>query len=60
MCKSCNETLVKQDVLDLFKLIRCIFVFKSMTGNMRYLGKITAYAVGNRTQYGHVKSSFSA
>ncbi len=34
MCKSvksCNETLVKWDVLDLFKLIRCIFVFKSVT-----------------------------
>ncbi len=29
--KSWNETLVKRDVLDLFKLIKC--VFKSMTEN---------------------------
>ncbi len=37
MCKSvksCNETLVKWDVLDLFKLIRCIHAFKSVTENM--------------------------
>ncbi len=36
MCKSvksCIETLVKWDVLDLFKLIRCIFVSKSVTVN---------------------------
>ncbi len=32
MCKSvksCKETLVKWEVLDLFKLIRCIFVLKA-------------------------------
>ncbi len=63
MCKSvksCNKTVVKWDVLDLFKLIRCIFVFKSMTENNRFLGKITVYALRDRTQHGHVKSSFSA
>ncbi len=63
MCKSvksCNETLVKWDVLDLFKLIRCIFVFKSVTENMRVLKKIAVYALGDRTHHGHVKSSFSA
>ncbi len=56
--KSCNETLVKWDVLDLFKLIRCIFVFKSVTENLCFLGEITVYALRDRTQHGHVKSSF--
>ncbi len=63
MCKSvktCNETLVKWDVLDLFKLIRCIFVLKCVTENMHFLGKITVYALRDKTQDGHVKSSFSA
>ncbi len=32
--KSWNKALVKRDVLDLFKLIRCIFVFKSVTENV--------------------------
>ncbi len=57
MCKSVksyNETLVKWDVLDLLKLIRCIFVFKSITENMRFLRKITVYALRDRTQQGHV------
>ncbi len=57
MCKSvklCNDTLVKWDVLDLFKLIRCIFVFKSMTENMRFPRKITVYALRDGTQHGHV------
>ncbi len=36
-----------------FKLIKSIFVFKSMTENMRFLGKITMYALRDRTQ--HVK-----
>ncbi len=65
MCKSiksCNETLVKWDVFYLFKLInaRCIFIFKSVTENMRFLRKITVYALRDRTQHGHVKSPFSA
>ncbi len=64
MCKSiksCNKTLVKWDVLYLFKLInaRCIFIFKSVTENMRFLRKITD-ALRDRTQHGHVKSPFSA
>ncbi len=48
MCKSvksCNETLVKWDMLALFKLIRCTFVFKSGTENMCFLRKITVYAL---------------
>ncbi len=53
------ETLVKWDVLDLFKLIRCIFVFKSMIESMRFLRKIIVYALRDRTQHGHVKLSFS-
>ncbi len=63
MCKSvksCNETLVKWDLLDLFKLIRCIFVIKSVTDNMRFLRKVTVYALRDRTQHVHLKSSFSA
>ncbi len=57
MCKSVksyNETLVKWDVLDLLKLIRCIFVFKSITENMHFLRKITVYALRDKTQQGHV------
>ncbi len=61
MCKSvksCNETLVKWDVLYLFRLIRCVFVFKSVTEIMCFLGKITVYVLREGTQHGHVKSSF--
>ncbi len=45
--KSWNETLVKRDVLDLFKFIRC--VFKSVTENMCFLRNITVYALRDRT-----------
>ncbi len=50
MCKSvksCKETLVKWDVLDVFKLIRCIFVFKRE--NMCFFMKITVYALRDNT-----------
>ncbi len=33
--KSCNETFAKWDVLDLFKLIRFIHVFKCAEENLR-------------------------
>ncbi len=45
--KSWNKALVKRDVLDLFKLIKC--VFKSMTENMCFLRNITVYALRDRT-----------
>ncbi len=42
MCKSCNETLVKCAVLDLFKLISCVVVVKSVTTlNMKLSLSIT-------------------
>ncbi len=45
--------------LDLFKLIICIFGFKSVTENMRFLRKIKV--MRSETEHNrHVKSSFLA